>query len=57
LVHLTAQVAKLCLELGEYTRDDYEYLFYISGLVADNDYYYEAINVFIAALSEEYGWI
>ncbi|MBK5262724.1 MAG: hypothetical protein JJE17_09170 [Peptostreptococcaceae bacterium] len=48
---------KLCIELGEYTKDDYEYLFFIYGLVVDNMVYYKAIGVFIGALSEEYGWI
>jgi hypothetical protein len=48
---------KLCLELGEYSRDDYEYLFYIQNTVIENSYYYKAIQTFIFALSEEYGWI
>ena len=48
---------KLCLELGEYTREDYEYLFHIRRLVLENEIYYEAIEVFIIALSGEYGWI
>jgi hypothetical protein len=48
---------KLCLELGEYTGEDYDYLFFIREMVVDNTNYYKAIGVFIAALSEEYGWI
>lgn len=48
---------KLCLELGEYTREDYEYLFFVHDMVVDNINYYEAIGVFIGALSKEYGWI
>jgi len=48
---------KLCLELGEYTKDDYEYLFYIQDTVIEHSRYYKAIGTFIAALSEEYGWI
>lgn len=48
---------KLCLELGEYSRDDYEYLFYIQDTVIENSYYHKAIQTFIFALSEEYGWI
>lgn len=48
---------KLCLELGEYSREDYDYLFYIHEVVADNAKYDRAISAFIGALSEEYGWI
>ena len=48
---------KLSLELGEYTRDDYDYLFFVRDRVADRKLYSKAINVFISALSEEYGWI
>lgn len=48
---------KLCLELGEYTRYDYEYLFFVCDIVVDRKLYFKAINVFISALSEEYGWI
>jgi len=48
---------KLCLELGEYTRCDYDYLFWLRGIVADDEYYTTAIGVFIEALSHEYGWI
>lgn len=48
---------KLCLELGEYTRDDYDYLFIVRDMVVENINYYEAIGVFIVALSKEYGWI
>ncbi len=48
---------KLCLELGEYAREDYEYLFFINGIVTENEKYCKAISTFIGALSEEYGWI
>lgn len=48
---------KLCLELGEYTRSDMDYLRYIHGIVIDNDSYYDAIGKSIYALSLEYGWI
>jgi hypothetical protein len=48
---------KLCLELGEYTREDYDYLFLVREMVVDNRNYYKAIGVYIEALSEEYGWI
>lgn len=46
---------KLCLGLGEYTRDDFEYLFFICDIVVDHKFYYKAINVFISALSEKNG--
>ena len=49
--------AKLVLELGEYSREDLEflvgYLESIAGIVVDNDMYYDAINDFIYALSWE----
>jgi hypothetical protein len=48
---------KLCLELGEYSREDYDYLFYIHEIVVDDAKFYKAISTFIGALSEEYGWI
>ena len=48
---------KLCLELGEYTREDYEYLFFVHEMVVDNINYYKAIGTFIGALYKEYGWI
>ena len=48
---------KLCLELGEYSREDYEYLIFINDIVAENEKYRKAISAFIGALSEEYGWI
>ena len=47
--------AKLTLELGEYTREDLEflisYLESIAGIVADDDVYYDAISDFIYELS------
>lgn len=49
--------SKLNLELGEYTRDDLDYLHRIYEVVGDRDEYREAIMAFIAALSDEYGWI
>lgn len=48
---------KLNLELGEYTRDDYEYLFWLINKCVEDEQFYWAIGVFIEALSEEYGWI
>ena len=48
---------KLLLEIGEYTRDDYEYLFWLDEKCTDNEEYHWAIGVFIRALSDEYGWI
>lgn len=48
---------KLCLELGEYDNDDYEYLFWIREKCAGYQEYDWAIGVFITALSDEYGWI
>ena len=48
---------KLLLELGEYTRYDYEYLFWLRERCAGYGEYGWAIGVFIGALSEEYGWI
>lgn len=47
---------KLCLELGEYSGDDYDYLHYIQGVVAGNPRFYQAIRTFISALSREYRW-
>lgn len=47
---------KLCLELGEYSGDDYDYLHYIQGVVAGNPRFYQAIRTFIGALSREYRW-
>lgn len=48
---------KLLLELGEYTKDDYEYLFWLREKCAGYEEYEWSIGVFIRALSEEYGWI
>jgi hypothetical protein len=46
---------KLMLELGEYRSDDYDYLKWLQDRVLDNEQYFEALNIFIYALSEEYG--
>jgi hypothetical protein len=43
------------LELGEYSSDDYDYLKWLQDRVLDNEQYFEALNIFIYALSEEYG--
>ncbi len=48
---------KLNLELGEYTRDDLDYLYQIYDTVKENEEYRAAIMAFIAALTDEYGWI
>jgi hypothetical protein len=48
---------KLNLELGEYTRDDLDYLQRIYDTVEDDEEYRGAIMAFIVALSDEYGWI
>lgn len=48
---------KLNLELGEYTRDDLDYLYQIYDTVKDSEEYRAAIMAFIVALSDEYGWI
>ena len=48
---------KLCLELGEYTKDDLEYLFWLSDKCADREEYHKAVTVFIGALADEYGWV
>lgn len=48
---------KLLLELGEYTENEYEYLFWLREKCAGYEEYDWAIGVFIGALSEEYGWI
>ena len=48
---------KLNLELGEYTRDDLDYLYQIYDTVKDDEEYKAAIMAFIVALSDEYGWI
>ena len=47
---------KLCLEVGEYTGDDYDYLHYLQGVVSKYPRYYQAIRTFINALSREYRW-
>lgn len=48
---------KLNLEIGEYTRDDLDYLHRIYDTVEANEEYRDAIMAFIVALSDEYGWI
>ena len=47
---------RLCLELGEYTRAELDYLFCLGDKCVDREDYRQAISVFIAALADEYGW-